>query len=282
MSMITIQNSELRVAISTLGAELQSIVDKNGVERIWQRDPAFWAGCAPVLFPVAGGYKDDVYYMNGKRYEMPKHGYVRKLEWAVETAEAEKAVFLMTEKAPGFPFEYEMRVIFALKANQLAVTYRVTNKDSQTFWYGLGAHEAYSIPGGIEHYRMVFDEKEIFANNELVGNLIKPETVIVSDESDTLPLKTEFFAVDALVFRGFKSRGVTLVSDLHDRKIRVDFPGHDVLMFWQKPGAEYICIEPWCNAPDFTDADQQIEHKPGCICLKSGETVDRTHTITVL
>ena len=55
VSIVTLKNEELTVKISTLGAEIQSIEDKNGVERLWQGDPAIWKGRAPILFPVAGG-----------------------------------------------------------------------------------------------------------------------------------------------------------------------------------------------------------------------------------
>ena len=40
VSIVTLKNEELTVKISTLGAEIQSIEDKNGVERLWQGDPA--------------------------------------------------------------------------------------------------------------------------------------------------------------------------------------------------------------------------------------------------
>ena len=74
MSLVTIRNEYLTVDISTLGAQMQSIRDADGIERLWQGDPAFWAGRAPILFPMAGGLREDCYYLNGERYEMPKHG----------------------------------------------------------------------------------------------------------------------------------------------------------------------------------------------------------------
>ena len=282
MSIITISNSHLTVSINTLGAQMMSIKDAGGFERLWQGDPAFWAGRAPILFPMAGGLKEDCYYLNGQRYEMPKHGYVRQLEWTLESQTEESAVFLMTEKHPGFPFDYELRACYTLRDNAVSVAYRVSNCGESTFWFGIGAHEGYATPGGLEAYTIEFDETECLANYVLDGNLIKTEPVIMAEATDKMPLKTEYFAVDALVFRTLKSRGITLTTPLHDRKLRVDFPGHDVLMFWTKPGAEYICIEPWVNAPDFVDSDMQIEHKPGCLCLKAGETVERTHVITVM
>ena len=57
MDMIEIKNERLTAVLSTHGAELQSLRDQNGVERIWQGDPAFWTGHAPVLFPVAGALR---------------------------------------------------------------------------------------------------------------------------------------------------------------------------------------------------------------------------------
>ena len=114
------------------------------------------------------------------------------------------------------------------------------------------------------------------------GNLIRHEPERLAENTNVFPLKYVYFAVDALVFRSLKSRAVTLRSRTHDRTIRVEYPDHDVLMLWTKPGAGYICIEPWINAPDFVDSDLRIDHKPGCICLAPGEVGTRTHTVTVL
>lgn len=281
MSLQTIRNGELTVVISSLGAELQSIKDKNGVERLWQGDPAFWTGRAPVLFPMAGGLREDRYLLDGQSYPMPKHGYVRKLEWALEQSSAYSAAFLMKEKEPGFPFDYEYRVTFTVVKNRLEIEHTVTNVGGKTFWYGMGAHEAYATPEGIENYEVVFDQAENFDNSILEGNLIRRETVRLAENQTTFPLREEYFTVDALVFRSLKSRSVTLRSRLHNRTVRVDYPKHDVLMLWTRPGAGYICIEPWVNAPDFVDADMRIDHKPGCIRLAPGETETRIHTITI-
>lgn len=87
--------------------------------------------------------------------------------------------------------------------------------------------------------------------------------------------------MDALVFPKLKSRSVTLKQQGKAR-VRVDYQGMDVLMLWTKPGAGYLCIEPWTNAPDYTDADGDIRHKPGMIALAPGKTVEKEHTITIL
>ena len=281
MSFITIRNDCLTAVISTLGAELQSLQDSNGTERLWQGDPQFWAGRAPILFPVAGGFRDDVYELDGKRYPMPKHGFVRKLEWQAESVEKDTATFLMDQTQEGFPFAYNLRAHFTLSDSSLSITYEVVNLDHHAFYFSIGSHEAYATPEGIEAYSIVFDEEETLENYVLDGNLIRRTPVLIAENTRELPLLYQYFAVDALVFRTLKSRGVTLCSKLHNRRIRVDFPEHDVLMFWTKPQANYICIEPWCNAPDFVDADLRIDHKPGFIRLAPAAVCKRQHTITV-
>lgn len=281
MSLVTIHNEALTVSISTMGAELQSIQDANGVERLWQGDPQFWSSRAPILFPVAGGFRDDCYELDGTRYPMPKHGYVRKVEWQVESVSASEAIFLTNAKHEGFPFDYELRARFSLEGDALRVAYLISNQDRRAFWCSIGSHEAYATPEGIEAYEIVFEQEEKLDDYPLVGNLILHEPITMAERSNVLPLRYSDFAVDALVFRTLKSRSVTLRSKAHNREIQVDFPQHDTLMFWTKPGAGYICIEPWCNAPDFVDADLRIDRKPGFLPLKPGETIVRQHTITV-
>lgn len=280
--MLSISNGELTVVISEKGAELQSVRGKDGHEYMWQADPAFWPSHAPIMFPICGGLKEDAYYLDGKRYTMTKHGFAKLCDWQVEEAAADYAVFALSQKHEGFPFDYIFRAKFALDGNKLAISFTVENKGDVPFWYGIGSHEAYATPGGLEGCTIVFDQEEVLADYVLDGNLIKPEPVIMAENAKELPLKTEYFAVDALVFPTLKSRAVTLVNSNDSHKVRVEYPDVDVLMLWTKPGADYICIEPWSNAPDYTNTDMQIEHKPGCICLKSGESNTVTHTISFI
>lgn len=282
MQQVTLRNERLTVIVSAMGAEMQSIKDVGGIERLWQGDPRFWAGRAPILFPIAGGLKDDSYYLAGEHYSLPKHGYVRKLIWQLESVGSTNAVFLTKQKEPGFPFDYELRACYTLDRDTIRVSYRVQSRERRAFYFGIGAHEGFATPGGIEDYSIVFDEEETLENYVLHGNLIAREPVVMASGIREFPLKYEDFSIDALVFPNLKSRGLVLKSRKDGDRIRVDYPGHDVLMLWTRPGAEYICIEPWTNAPDFLDGDMQIEHKPGCIRLEPGQEAERSHRITIL
>ena len=281
MQLITIKSELLTVTISSKGAEIQSILDKDGVERMYDGDPKFWANRAPILFPVAGGFKDDGYEWQGKWYPMPKHGFIRPLEWQVEDVKENQATFLLQEKHEGFPFDYDLRAIYTVEGNKLDVTYAVTSRDERPFCFSIGSHEAYATPGGIQDYEIVFDEAETLLHSELIGNLTGHNTVTIAENTKVLPLKYDYFQVDALVFRSVKSRGVTLRTNKNSRTIRVDFPDCPFLLLWTKPGAPYICIEPWCNGPDFIDAPAAIDQKPGFMRIEKGQTIKKTHVITV-
>ncbi len=281
--MIRLQSSALTVEISEIGAEIHHVVDKNGVERIWQADPAVWASHTPLLFPIAGALRDDTWYYEGKAYTMPKHGFVRKLPFEVERADGQSAVLVLRGEAakdPGFPFEYELRVIYVLSGEALTVTYRITNLGDKPMYYSIGSHAGYACEGGIERFELYFPEDEALEQTLLCGSLIRHETRPIPLTDHVLKVKAEDFRDDALVFLNAKSRSVTLRRSDRAYEVKVDFPQCDVLLLWTKPGAPYLCIEPWCNAPDWVDSNQQMAEKPGMIRVEAGCHSDVTHTMT--
>jgi len=281
MPEVTLKNQHLTLRISTKGAEIQSILDKDGQERLWNGDPAFWTGRAPVLFPVAGGMRDDGYELDGQWYPMQKHGFARGEEWALESADETCATFLLTAQKPGFPFRYAFRAIYWLDNNRIHVSYQLENKDERIIWATMGGHEAYACPGRMEDYQLVFDEPETLLHHPLEGTLIHHEGVLLGDNTRILDLNEELLMNDALVFFGLRSTGVTLQRKDGSRPVRVDFPGNSTIMFWHKPGAPYLCIEPWNNHPDFVDAPHDISQKPHYIGLNPGEKASRDHIITI-
>lgn len=280
--MVTIDNGRLQVEISERGAELQAI-RLDGKDYLWSGDPAWWNGRAPIMFPICGGLIHDEYTLDGKTYSIPKHGFVRKKDWKVESAEANRAVFLFTandETRAVYPFEFELRAVYTLEGTSLKVEFAVTNKGDGTMYYSVGAHEAYACPEGIEAYDLIFEKREDFRPHELDGNIVLNKTSDLLLNSDTLPLKHEYFSIDALVFTDLKSRAVTLRNRADGRGVQVEFPGFDYLFVWQKCGAPYICIEPWRGVPDFEDADGVFAHKRGIRKLEAGQTETSTHVIT--
>ena len=55
---IALKNDDLELQFKTFGGELSSIRSKEGIEYLWQGDPEYWSGQAPVLFPICGSVRN--------------------------------------------------------------------------------------------------------------------------------------------------------------------------------------------------------------------------------
>ena len=77
----SIENEELKILVSDHGGELVSLVKKEtGQEYIWNADKAFWGRHAPVLFPIVGGLRENIYRFGGREYRLGQHGFARDME----------------------------------------------------------------------------------------------------------------------------------------------------------------------------------------------------------
>ena len=279
-----LSNGYITATFSTKGAELISLKNADGKEFMF-RDPLIWGYTAPVLFPICGGLKDDKFILDGKEYNLAKHGFCRDAEFTVESISDTSITFIFTETAETlvqYPFSFEFRIVYTLDKDSISVEYRTTNKNDKDMYYSVGCHEAYLCPEGIENYSILFDKKETLDSHIVNGNLMDYKTERILEDSDVLELKYDYFSIDALVFSKFNSSCVTLCSKDGERIVKVDFPEFTHLLFWTKNcgNAPYICIEPWCGFPDMIDSEYDITKRPGIIKVAPRNTHSVTHTIT--
>lgn len=284
MKPVTIKSSELTVVIDPLGAELASLQDHQGTEHLWQGDNRFWSGRAPVLFPIVGGLKEDRYTLDGQRWTLPKHGFARNRVFTV--AEQTDTSALLTLQADQetlalYPFDFLLSIRYTVNATSLQVSYQIDNRSDRTMYGSIGAHEGYLCPEGIEAYDLVFEKEETLRTCLVAGSLLSGETAVVLEKGAVLPLKAAYFAVDALVFAALHSRSLTLAKRDGGRRIRVDFSGFPSLGIWTKPGAPFLCIEPWCGLPDEADSSGKIAEKRGILAIPALSSLSRTHVITI-
>lgn len=279
---VTMQNEYLIVAVSTRGAEIQSVRTPGGTEFIWEGDPGIWKGRTPILFPICGGLKEDTYTLNGRTYHQQKHGFIRFAEFRILRAEATRLVLASEateETLETFPWHFTFIVTYQLEGKSLTVSYTVENKENTTMYFNLGGHEGYALPEGIEEYELVFEEEEQLAVNSLSGNLIGHDKKPLM-QGRVLPLKKEYFSVDAIILEELRSRALTLRHKNGGRAVHVAFPDLSHLLVWQVCGAPFVCIEPWNGMPDFADADGDITHKAYITALEGHGSFTSTHTIT--
>ena len=282
MSLVMLSNGYLTVQISTLGAELQSIIDKSGLERLWQGDPDFWSGRAPILFPFAGALKDGYFIYGGRQYFLPQHGFARRSEFRLTEQTAFSASFVLDAPNENYPFDYALKVTYALKNDAIRITHEVSNRGAGDMYYALGCHEAYALNSPLHTYRLVFDQKETLIHQCLTGAQLNGDTEPITENSTDLPLRSGLFHNDSLVFQNLNSRGVFLECLNRPERVRVDFDGFDTLLIWKKPHAPFLCIEPWLNPPENVNSDHRLVHKPGIIRLTPGKSNSHEHCITLL
>lgn len=279
---ITISSDELNVKINSLGAEIQSITNKNNTEFMWEGNPDIWSGKAPVLFPICGGLKNDVYTFDNKEYTLPKHGFARKTKFEIEKATDSTAVFLLKstpELKKSYPFDFEFRAIFELIHNKLKITYNVKNTGEKAMYFSVGAHEAYACPEGIENYFVEFEKEENFNAYKLDGNLLLNSYDTIPSNGNILPLKEEYFTIDALVFKNINSQKVVLKKKNSTKKIELEFPNHNYFLIWHKYRSKYLCLEPWCGIQDIANTSYDITEKEGIISLEKHCEYNASHTI---
>lgn len=279
---VIISNDILKVTINSFGAEMESVL-KDGKEKIWDGNPEIWSGHSPVLFPICGGLKDNKFIFDGKEYILGKHGYARTSEFEIESVQSDRAVFKLSsneETLKKYPFKYDFRITYSLEGSKIKVEYALSNKGEGDMYFSVGAHEAYACPEGIEEYSVIFDEEENLDAADLDGSLLKHTTTSWGKGIKELALKQEHFVPDALVFLDLKSRGVILKNRKTKEEIKVKFEGFDYFLIWTKPGAKYVCLEPWCGIPDFVDSTYDLTKKRGILKVMPNDTLKKEHTIT--
>ena len=261
-----IENDFLKIGVKEFGAELTSIVSKkSGFEFLWQGNPDIWSGQSPVLFPIIGRLIDDSYVLDGTVYTLQKHGFARKLPWKLLSSTAGEMSFILSESdetLKSFPYCFDLIVTFTLKENRLFVNHRVVNKNKDDMYFSLGAHPAFNCEIGD---KLIFDENETLdtIKIDLERSLRLPETYPLLKNEKEIVITKDIFKEDALILEGVRSKCITLNSQNTDRKIIFDLGGSPYLGIWAKPGASYVCIEPWCGINDSTEKKSDFSKKDG-------------------
>ncbi len=276
----TISDGKLFVEINSKGAELWRIYDADGNDFLWNGDSRFWGRRAPTLFPICGGMINDGYIYEGKEYSMPKHGFCRDAEFDLESVKSDRAVYLISdndERFELFPFRFEFRIEYAVKDGALSVTYRINNLGENTMYFSVGSHEAYTCPEGIEGYSIEFETPEKLISLEIADNLVQKGRTPIGENVHKLPLKYDYFKVDALCFQNLLSKRVSLVGC--GRRIDVEFDGFEYVLLWTKQDAPFLCIELNCGIDDYVDSDRILAHKKGSVSLKGGMEYSLCHSM---
>src|SRR5579862_5593306 len=110
---IPLSSGELHAEVNPLGAQLSVVRDASGRDLLWNGDPAFWTGRAPILFPIVGELAGGHYRLADKTYPLSRHGFARGKPFNLVAATAATATFRLRADESTlavYPFEFELDV----------------------------------------------------------------------------------------------------------------------------------------------------------------------------
>jgi len=283
---IVLENDFLIVGIKVKGAELRSVFHKmTNLEYMWGADPAFWGKSSPVLFPIVGTLKGDLFHYRDKAYSLPRHGFARDLVFDVEHRQRDHAVFLLKSSSgtlERYPFQFELRLIYRVVENNLRVTYDVKNVGDGMQYFSIGGHPAFKVPlvdgARYEDYFLEFEKKETTGRWPLDAGLVKTQPTPLLNDSNILPLTRSLFSEDAVVLKHLQSTTVSLKSHTDRHGLDFNFDGFPFLGIWAAPNANFVCIEPWCGIADAVNHNQDFTTKEGIEKIEPDQPWTRTWT----
>ncbi|GGH21003.1 aldose 1-epimerase family protein [Mucilaginibacter phyllosphaerae] len=288
--MTILENDFLKVAIDSKGAQLTSIFNKEtGLEQLWQANPDVWGYHAPNLFPIVGGLLNNELHADGQTYSMSRHGFARQSEFILLDSDEVHAGFSLpnSEKTLAvFPYKFDFQVLYTLIDNALRITYKVINRDNKPVYFSVGGHPAFNVPfnagESYEDYYLEFETQENLETHLLnKDGLFSGETHPVPTPGKKLGLTRELFAEDALVFKNLQSRMVTIKSTKHHQTLSVEFPHFNYLGLWAKPGADFVCIEPWLGCADSAGEPKDIKAKENIQKVITGHVFEASYYISI-
>jgi galactose mutarotase-like enzyme len=278
LDVITIAGRGLSASINPLGAELSSLRDAQGRDLLWDGDPAFWAGRAPILFPIVGTLNGDTYRVGGKAYTLPRHGFGRRRVFSLVESGASLAAFRLESDAEThavYPFDFRLNLVFSISAARLKIAAEIVNTGTQDLPASFGYHPAFLWPlpyGAPREEHRIFFERDEPGPLRLLNDGGLLDTVPLESPIDgrTLVLGDQNFQKDALIFTEVTSRSLTYGTN-QGGQIKIDFPDTPHLGIWSKPGAPFVCIEPWQGHSDPVGFSGEIWEKPGILRIEPGE-----------
>ena len=289
-----LKNDKITVKFDTLGGGIVSIQDSLGLEYLWQGDPAFWSGQAPVMFPICGSIRDKKAVIgHTMTCNMERHGIVRKQEFTYVGQTDDSITFSICsneELKSRYPYDFELQITYILKEKTITTSFNIFNRDSIPMPFFVGGHPGFNcplLPGEkFEDYIVEFEKPEVALCPESIpatGLVNVDNRLPLLNKEAVLPLKHSYFSVDALIFDQLKSRSVKLTNPGTGRGIKVDFSDFDYFILWSSSNnGPFVALEPWTGISTCNDESDIFEEKRGVKILPPNQSEELAFDITIL
>lgn len=286
MAEYILENEPFKAVVSSKGCELISVVRKtDGREYLWCGAPEIWKRHAPVLFPLVGKYRNDTVRHDGKTYHMTQHGFARDLEFEL-TEQTDTSVWMRLAATPDtkeqYPFDFILYCGYQLTENRVSVFWRVENKDTETLYFSLGGHPAFTCgqersgnSASMAGCTLAFNTFQPVIRYRLLnqeGLVAENINGLALGQQGRVSVTPDFFDRDAYIIEHNQCHCVSLEQD-GKAFVTVSFDA-PVFGLWSPPhkNVPFVCIEPWYGRADSADFDGALKERAWGNELAPGET----------
>ncbi len=282
----------LAAVVAAHGAELHSIRQRTGGgggtapsrELLWQAGPA-WPRHAPVLFPIVGRLAHDTLLHDGRATRMTQHGFARDRAFRFLERDPQRCRLLLEDDADSresYPFAFRLEIEYRIEAATLTVSYALCNPGRAVLPASLGAHPAFNWPLDptlpAEAHEIVFASAEPAPIRRVRDGLLRPDRLPSPIRGDRLALDPALFLDDAVILEAPASRSLRYGVP-GGAGLRIGWSGFRQLGIWSKPGAAFLCIEPWCGLASPEEFSGEFAAKPHLLLIPPGEQVRASWTL---
>lgn len=278
---LTLALGDLEAEISPRGAELTRLRHR-GRDLLWHGDPSAWASRSPILFPVVGRVRDDRVLVGGRAYTMPQHGIVRRRMFAVVEASARSCRLRLVadeETRASYPFAFALELAYRLEGDALVISARVENTGPEPLPASFGFHPGFRWPldqarPKRDHALWIEAPAPLRVARLATDGLLGPDGPPLALIEGRLDLDEELFEDGALVMRGAQAARIAFgPRDGGGPRVSVSPQNLPDLAIWMRPGADFLCIEPWRGHADPVDFRGELVEKPGSFRLSPCEAM---------
>ena len=285
----TLTNNLLTIEIDSAGAELQSIVNnRTGHQYLWQGDKQFWGRRSPVLFPIVGSVWNGEFRMDGKVYPMSQHGFARDMEFTpVENSPEDEAWFILEsneETLAKYPRNFRLEIGYRLEGERLMVMWRVTNTDTLTMDFQIGAHPAFNMPefnpADEIHSYFIFDKRQI--KSQIIvekGCIGTEEKQVELNAEGMLPINATTFESDALILANDQVHRVSILDKNKSPYMSLLFRAPLVGLWSPAANCPFVCIEPWWGRADSVGFDGDFANRKYVNKISPGEIFEASYMV---
>lgn len=207
----------------------------------------------PLLFPIASFNHlpgaDHHYEWRGRTFELPQHGFARRLPWQV-VARTESTVTMELVESEAtlavYPFAFSHRLTYQLAGGRLTWLQEVQNRSREPMPFSTGFHPYFSVPLTPRGERAeCFVEIPECRRFQMHGR---------GDRFVAAPFAPQNWSVDrdvsdTLFLGDLKVRELALVDPLSELEVVLNWEGaplHRFAAIWARSTeAPFYCLEPW-------------------------------------